>query len=102
MSPSPETPVGRKRPRTRSSSQRVVDPVDNCQPTQHQRVDREWSSIPDLTENSSDEGYSEQVSFYDIRGDYNMPYPYSKYRDGVHAKSHIRYFLTTWEINHGA
>ena len=31
-----------------------------------------------------------------------MPYPYSKYRDGADAEAHIRDFLTTWEINHGA
>ena len=31
-----------------------------------------------------------------------MPYPYSKYRDGADAETHIRDFLTTWEINHGA
>ena len=31
-----------------------------------------------------------------------MPYPYSKYRDGVDAEAHIRDFLTTWEINHAA
>ena len=31
-----------------------------------------------------------------------MPYPYSKYPDGADAKAHIRDFLTTWEINHGA
>ena len=31
-----------------------------------------------------------------------MPYPYSKYRDGADVEAHIRDFLTTWEINHGA
>ena len=31
-----------------------------------------------------------------------MPYPYSKFREGVDAEAHIRDFLTTWEINHGA
>ena len=31
-----------------------------------------------------------------------MPYPYSKYRDGADAEAHIRNFLTTWGINHGA
>ena len=31
-----------------------------------------------------------------------MPYPYSKYRDGANAEAHIKDFLTTWEINHGA
>ena len=31
-----------------------------------------------------------------------MPYPYSKYRDGADAETHIRDFLITWEINHGA
>ena len=31
-----------------------------------------------------------------------MPYPYSKFREGVDAEVHIRDFLTTWEINHGA
>ena len=31
-----------------------------------------------------------------------MSDPYSKYRDGVDAKAHIRDFLTTWEIDHAA
>ena len=31
-----------------------------------------------------------------------MPYPYSKYRDGIDSKAHVRHFLVTWEINHGA
>ena len=31
-----------------------------------------------------------------------MAYPYSKYRDGADANAHIRDFLKTWEINHGA
>ena len=49
-----------------------------------------------------DENQSEEVSFYDIWGEDNMPYPYSKYRDGAATQAHIRDFLTTWEINHGA
>ena len=102
MSSCPETLDGRKRPYTRSTTQHVADFVDNFQPTQHQHVGREWSSIPDLTDNYSDKGQSEHVSFYDIWSDDNMPYPYSKYRDGVDAEVHFRNFLTTWEINHGA
>ena len=31
-----------------------------------------------------------------------MPYLYSKYRDEADVEEHIRDFLTTWEINHGA
>ena len=31
-----------------------------------------------------------------------MPYPYSKFREGADAKVHVRDFLTTWEIKHGA
>ena len=31
-----------------------------------------------------------------------MPYPYSKFREGVDAEAHVRDFLTTWEIKHGA
>ena len=31
-----------------------------------------------------------------------MPYPYSKFQEGANAEAHVRDFLTTWEINHGA
>ena len=56
MSSSPETPVGRKRPRNRSVTQWVEeDSGDNFQHTQQQRAGREWSSIPDLTDNYSNE-----------------------------------------------
>ena len=93
MSPRPESSVGHKRPRTRSTTQCVVeDHVDNFE----QRGDQEWSSIPDLNDNYLDKSQSEQVSFYDIWGDDNMPYSYSKYRDGVDAEAHIRDFVTTW------
>ena len=105
MSSSPETPIGHKRPHTRSTTQRVAEiSVDNFQHSHQyqQQADREWSTILDLTDNHSDEVQSYQVSFYDIQGDDNMPYPYSKYEDGVNVEAHIRDFLTTWEINHGA
>ena len=69
---------------------------------QQPHEDREWSSIPNLIDTYSDEEQSDKVSFYDIWGEDNMPYPYSKYRDGADAEAHIRNFLTTWEINHGA
>ena len=59
-----------------------------------QQVDREWNTIPDLTDSHSNKEQSDQVSFYDIWGDDNMLYPYSKYRDGVNAEAHIRDFLT--------
>ena len=96
MSSSLEALVGCKRPRTRSETQRVVeDLVDNFPFTQQQGASREWSSIPDLNDNYLDKSQSEQVSFYDIWGDDNMPYPYSQYRDGVDAEVHIRDFLTT-------
>ena len=31
-----------------------------------------------------------------------MPFPYSKFCEGTDAEAHVRDFLTTWEINHGA
>ena len=29
-----------------------------------------------------------------------MPYPYPRYTDGAHTKSHIRAFVCTWQANH--
>ena len=85
MSPSPATPVGSKHSRTCSVTQRVEHSSDNLQQSQRQYEDREWSSIPDLIDTYSHEEQSDQVSFYDIYGEDNMPYPYSKYRDGIDA-----------------
>ena len=48
--------------------------------------------MPDLTDNYSDNKQSKEVSFYNIWGDDNMPYPYSKYQDGADAEAHIRIF----------
>ena len=74
----------------------------NFQHTQQQRAGGEWFSIPDLTNNYLDEDQFEQVSFYDVWGEDNMRYPYSKYRGDANAEAHIGGFLTKWEINHGA
>ena len=99
MSFGPDTPVDRKRPRTRSDTNRVEE--DSAAVLQ-QETSRRWSLVPDLIDNQSDGDQSEEVSFYDIWSEDNMPYPYSKFREGVDAEVHIRDFLTTWEINHGA
>ena len=72
MSPSSATPVGSKRPRTRSFTQRVEHSGDNLKQAR-QSEDREWSSIPDLTSTYSDEEQPDQVSFYDNWGEDNMP-----------------------------
>ena len=93
------TPVDRKRPCTRSVTKRVEE--DSAAVVQ-QETSRRWSSVPDLTDSQSDGDQSEEVSFYDIWSEDNMPYPYSKFREGADAEAHIRDFLTTWEINHGA
>ena len=93
------TPVDRKRPCTRSVTMFVEE--DSAAVVQ-QETGKRWSSVPDLTDSQSDGDKSEEVSFYDIWCEDNMPYPYSKFREGVDAEAHIRNFLTTWEINHGA
>ena len=71
MSSSSDTSVGLKHSCTRSTTQRVEE---NSAATFHQQhTGWRWSSIPDLTDNYSDEGRSEEVPFYDIWGDDNMP-----------------------------
>ena len=60
MLSNPETPIGRKRPCTHSTAQRVgEDLVENFQHTQQQRAGQEWSSIPDLADNYSNKYQSE-------------------------------------------
>mgnify|MGYP000432721274 CR=1 FL=1 len=100
MSSDSDTPVGCKRPRTRSVTKALEkESAAELQP----ETSRRWSALPDLTDNqSSDENQPEEVSFYDIWGEDDMPYPYSKFREGADAEAHVRDFLTTWEINHGA
>ena len=100
MSSGPNTPVGCKRPRTRSVTKTLeTESAEGLQP----ETSRRWSVLPDLTDSqSSDENQPEEVSFYDIWSEDNMPYPYSKFREGADAEAHVRDFLTTWEINHGA
>ena len=69
MSSSPKTPVDSKRPHTRTETQRVGEgSADNFEHShQHQQqVDREWSKIPDLTNNHSNEERFDENSFYDI------------------------------------
>ena len=70
MSSSQDTSVSRKRPHTQSITQHVEE-ISVVVHQQH--MGRRWSSIPDLTDNYSDEGRSEEVPFYDIWGDDNMP-----------------------------
>ena len=99
MSSSLDTPVGCKRPHTHSITKTLEkDLAAVVLP----KTSRRWSALPDLTDCQSDENQSEEVSFYDIWSEDNMPYPYSKFREGADAEAHIRDFLTTWEINHGA
>ena len=79
MSSSLDTPVGRKKPRTRLETQRVPGGSDDdsvlINQTQ-QETEGEWSAIPDLTDSHSDEDQSEHSSFCDIWEEDNMPYPY--------------------------
>ena len=98
MSYEEEAPVSCKRPRTRS----VTKVVQQAFITQEQpESSTKWSKLPDLSDQlPSDEKQTEEVSFYDIWDD--MPYTYSKFREGTDAEAHVRDFLTTWEINHGA
>ena len=84
MSSSPDTSLGRTRPRTRSVTQSIGE-----ESTAPQQIpERQWSELPPLVNSRLEED--------------TMPYPYSKYRDGADAEAHIRDFLTTWEINHAA
>ena len=39
---------------------------DNLQQAQQQYEDRDWSSMPDMSDTYSDEEQSDQVSFHDI------------------------------------
>ena len=64
-----------------------------------QEAERDWSAVPDLTDDTSHEKQSNEGSF-DIWEEDRMSYPYSKYRDGANAKVHVCDFLTTWEANH--
>ena len=98
MSYEEEAPVSCKRPRTRSVTKAVQEAfIAQEQPESSTK----WSKLPDLSDQlPSDEKQTEEVSFYDIWDD--MPYTYSKFREGTDAEAHVRDFLTTWEINHGA
>ena len=98
MSSDSDTPVGCKRPRTRFVTKAAQkESATEVQPDSSAG----WSTLPDLTDQpSSNENKKDEVSFYDIWDD--MPYHYSKFREGTDAEAHIRDFLTTWEINHGA
>ena len=60
------------------------------------------SELPPLVNSTLKDSHAKENSFYDIWAEDTMSYPYSKYRDDTHAKAQIRYFLTTWEINHAA
>ena len=96
MSSSPETSLGRTRPRTRSVTQSIGE-----ESTAPQQIpERQWSELPPLVNSPLEDIQTEENSFYDIWADDTMPYPYSKYKDGADAEAHIRDFLTTWEINH--
>ena len=98
MSPSPDTLVGRKRPRTRSKTQRVEGGiVEGSEDINHLQQEAE---IPDLGDINWDKEQSDRRSFYDILEEDTMPYPYSKYKDGTDAEVHVHDFLTTWEVNH--
>ena len=96
MSSSPETSLGRTRPRTRSVTQSIGE-----ESTAPQQIpERQWSELPPLVNSPLEDIQTEENSFYDIWAEDTMSYPYSKYRDGADAEAHIRDFLTTWEINH--
>ena len=98
MSSDSDTPVGCKRPRTRSVTKAArKESATEVQPDSSAG----WSTLRDLTNQASSHGnQKDEVSFYDIWDD--MPYHYSKFREGTDAEAHVRDFLTTWEINHGA
>ena len=73
MSSDPDTPVGCKRPRTHFVTKALeTESVAELQP----ETSRRWSVLPDLIDSqSSDENQLEEVSFYDIWSEDNMPYP---------------------------
>ena len=75
MSSDSDSPLGRKRPHTRSVMKALEkESAVELQP----ETSRRWSTLPDLTNNqSSDENQPEEVSFYDIWGEDDMPYQYS-------------------------
>ena len=96
MSSSPDTSLGRTRPRTRSMTQSIGEESTVSQ----QIPERQWSELPPLVNSPLEDTQTKENSFYDIWAEDTMSYPYSKYRDGVDAEAHIRDFLTTWEIKH--
>ena len=83
MSSEEETPVGCKRPRTRSVTKAVQEAFIAQEKPESST---QWSKLPDLSDQvSSDEKQTEEVSFYDIWDD--MPYTYSKFREGTDAEA---------------
>ena len=87
MSSSPETSLGRTRPRTRSVTQSIGE--ESIAP--QQIPERQWSELPPLVNSPLEDIQSEENSFYDIWAEDTMPYPYSKYRDGADVEANIRY-----------
>ena len=98
MSSSPDTSLGRTRPRTRS----VTQSIEEESTVPQQIPERQWSELPPLVNSPLEDIQPKENSFYDIWAEDTMSYPYSKYRDGADAEAHIRDFLTTCEINHAA